>query len=144
MLSVVIQAIAPNINVLLVGIVSALLLSLVTHVYSNPLKALLEASFLVNLIVLTGAFQYINTEKNQENRIALVSASVGISFITFLGIVIYHAYSGIKKLCCNHRAEYEDIDNALRVRQVTRSVVAVNNEIRDSDKFREPLLESEH
>ena len=146
-LSVVIQAIAPNISVLLVAIVSALLFSLVTHVYNNVLKALLEASFLVNLIVLTSAFLYINTEKNsnsvyQENRVALVSASVGISFITFLGIVIFHAYSGIKKLCCNHRAEYEDIDNAPRVRHVTRSVVAVNNEIRASDEFREPLLES--
>ena len=71
-----------------------------------------------------------------------MSASVGISFITFLGIVIYHAYSGIKKLCCNHRAEYEDIDNAPRVRQVTRSVIAVNR-IRDSEGFREPLLESD-
>ena len=81
---------------------------------------------------------------NQESRIiALVTASVGISFITFLGIVIYHAYSRIKKLCCNHRAEYEDIDNVTIVRQVTRSVVAVNNEIRDSDGFREPLLESD-
>ena len=147
-LSVVIQAIAPNINVLLVAVVSALLFSIVTHVYNNVLKALLEASFLVNLVVFTGAFLYINTEKTlntfyQENRIALVSASVGISFITFLGIVIFHAYSGIKKLCCNHRAEYEDIDNAPRVRQVTQSVVAVNNEIRDGDEFREPLLESE-
>ena len=49
-ISVVIQAIAPNINVLLVGIVSALLSILVTHVYSNQLKALLEASFLVNTL----------------------------------------------------------------------------------------------
>ena len=54
MISVAIQAIAPNINVLLVGVVSALLFSLVTHVYNNHRKALLEASFLVNLIVLTG------------------------------------------------------------------------------------------
>ena len=39
-ISVAVQAIAPNINVLLVGIVSALLLSLVTHVYNNHLYRL--------------------------------------------------------------------------------------------------------
>ena len=60
MISVAVQAIAPNINVLLVGIFSALLY--------NHLKALLEASFLVNLIVLTGAFLYINTEKNSNQE----------------------------------------------------------------------------
>ena len=147
-ISVAIQAIAPNINVLLVGIVSALLSILATHIYRNHLKALLEVSFLVNLIVLSSSFLYVKIEKdsdtfNQESRITVVSASIGISFITFIGIVIFHAYSGIKKLCCNHRAEYEDIDNAPRVRQVTRSVVAINNEMRDGDGFREPLLESD-
>ena len=147
-ISVAIQAIAPNINVLLVGIVSALLSILATHVYRDHLKALLEASFLVNLIVLSCVFLYVKLEKDsetfyQESRIAIVSASIGISFITFIGIVIFQAYSGIKKLCCNHRAEYDNIDNAPRVQQVTRSVVVINNGLRDSDGFREPLLESD-
>ena len=63
--------------------------------YKNWLLNTLEFSFLVNLVIFTAATYYVGD--NGGNKIALATSSLGISFITFLGILVYHSYAYILK-----------------------------------------------
>ena len=63
--------------------------------YKNWLLNTLEFSFLMNLVIFTAATYYVG--ENGGNRNALATSSLGISFITFLGILVYHSYAYIFK-----------------------------------------------
>ena len=142
-IAVAIQATAPEINVLLIAVSSSLLCLLVSRVYKMIYVSALEASFLINLIILCGAFPYT---RNDESRITLICTSVGVSFLTFLGILVLHGYIKIKNYCRNNRPnrdEYENLDQPRRVQNVTRSFVSINDLLTASDQLREPLLESD-
>ena len=145
--AVSIQAIAPMINVLIITAVSAVLCYLVNPVYKKSYISLLEASFLINLAIFSGGFLYTSTGSELSRKI-LVDISVSISFITFIGLVMFRGYFVMKKLystCRSRRAmynEYENLDNAPRVQPVTRSIVCVNNGLSESNQLRESLLES--
>ena len=146
--AVAIQAIAPKINILLVVITSAILVCLLYPVYKKSYIFFLEASSLLNLIIVSGG---ILCTDNPPSRIILVQISVAISFITFLSIVTLLGYFGLKDHCRKHKASshlytgYENLDNAPRIRDqpVTRSIVSVNNRLSESNQLREPLLESQ-
>ena len=58
--------------------------------YKNWLLNTLEFSFLINLIILAAATYFVGD--NGGNQIALGATSLGISLITFLGILVYHCY----------------------------------------------------
>ena len=84
-----VQAIAPIVNVLLINLISALLLNLVNPVYKKRYVSLIEASFLLNLVILSGAFLYSN---DSNDKIIFICVSAGVCFMTCLGILIYHTY----------------------------------------------------
>ena len=60
------------------------------RIYKNQYIDILEATFLLNLGILSTATLY--TTQVGGNQQTLANASVGISFVLFLGIIAYHAY----------------------------------------------------
>ena len=82
-----------SVGCITLGIVILKLLSKST--YENYFLDALETSYLLNLGVLTMAVFYVR--EASENNIALSSISIGISFVTFMGIFAYHAYTYVLK-----------------------------------------------
>ncbi len=84
----------PTINIDLVIILSALLCPVVIEVYKKRYLCLLELAFLINLVILGVAF--LSTDE-LESRVVCTCISVAISFLIFVGIVVYHLYLIISK-----------------------------------------------
>ena len=61
-------------------------------------RSILEVSFLLNLAVVGVSILYVND--NAETKAAVVYTSVGIVFLQFLGIVLYHLWCAVKKKVC--------------------------------------------
>jgi predicted outer membrane repeat protein len=80
-----------GVNLLAVSSVSISLLAIHSRVYENRWKDLLESSYILNLGIFSVATFYLKEEsKNDNNQLILSSISVGIAFITFLGILLFH------------------------------------------------------
>ena len=80
-----------SVNILAVSSVSIALLAIQRRVYQHWLKDALESSFLLNLGIFSVATFYLKEEpKDDESQLILSSISVGIAFITFLGILLFH------------------------------------------------------
>ena len=67
---------------------------LLGKVYKNLYLNALEVSFILNLGMLAVATYHVNQSGGSQSAVAYTS--VGIAFLTFLGIVIYHIYIQIK------------------------------------------------
>ena len=80
-----------DVNLLVITSVTAGLLSIKGRVYEHKYNDILESSFILNLCVLSVATLYLKG-KNIESQPALLSASVGISFVIFIGILFFHIY----------------------------------------------------
>ena len=138
----------PDINLFCI---TAVTLAIVTigfvaeKIYTNQYLAALEASFIINLGILAAA----TTSIAKGNQAALTYTSVSITFVTFIGIVVYHSHLQLKdskllKKIANltldtfhkrkkHNLNAKDADKPL-VTIPTKSVVTL----------REPLLEDEN
>ena len=83
-------------------------------VYKAWYLNVLEASFIINLLLLAVGTYYV--EISGGNQSALTYTSVSVAFATFCGIVVYHSYLQIKdsklieKLVCTRKAHADDID----------------------------------
>ena len=112
--------------------------------YRKPYLSLLETSFLLNLVMLAaGSWYVLKTESSQR---AVVYIFVGITFCQFIGIIILHGYSQLKKWWSErkqnlqqvNRADYETIpdqSSGLKTDQWTQ--------YHPMNQCREPLLEDE-
>ena len=80
--------------ILTVVIVSLVVFGLSGRVYKSWCLNALELSFLLNLSIFTAATYHVNLAKGDQAVIAYIS--VGVAFLTFVGIVTYHAYLQIK------------------------------------------------
>ena len=65
-----------------------------TKVYRSFWNNLLELSFLCNMEILSATLSYFKGTSSADNSMICksTSASISISFITFIGIVIYHTH----------------------------------------------------
>ena len=80
-----------SVNILAVSSVSLALLAIQRRVYEHWLKDVLESSFVFNLGIYSVATFYLKEEsKGDESQLILSSISVGIAFITFIGILLFH------------------------------------------------------
>ena len=80
-----------SVNILVVSSVSIALLAIQKRVYQHWLKDALESSFLLNLGIFSVATFYLKEEpEDDESQLILSSISVGIAFVTFLGILLFH------------------------------------------------------
>ena len=80
-------------NLVAVSSVSIALLAIQRRVYEHWLKDVLESSFILNLGILSVATFYLKEESDSQDDTSqhiLSSVSVGIAFITFLGILFFH------------------------------------------------------
>ena len=66
------------------------------NVYKAWYLNVLEASFIINLLVLENGTYYVEISGGNQN--ALTYTSVSVAFATFCGIVIYHSCLQIKDL----------------------------------------------
>ena len=84
----------PSLNLLFVAIMIMCLFGykwIVSGIYKNWLFDALEASFFLNLGVLSVATSYIQSSRSEAKLQNVISGvSVGTALVTFLGIVIYH------------------------------------------------------
>ena len=80
-----------SVNLLAISSVSISLLAMHKRVYEHRWKNHLESFFILNLGSLSVATFYLKEKSEDENsQFLLSSISVGIAFITFIGILIFH------------------------------------------------------
>ena len=106
--------------ILTVVIVSLVVFGLSGRVYKSWCLNALELSFLLNLSIFTAATYHVSLAKGDQAVISYIS--VGVAFLTFVGIVTYHAYLQIKPwtpqdtFCCiksqDKKSDLDKFDNA--------------------------------
>ncbi len=114
--------------------------------YQKYHVTLLETSFLVNLGLLTVGTLYINTSGGSQA--ALASTSVGIAFVQFVALVLYHAFTQLKATGWIRRLNERNHQQARPNQQDYETLpvqAAVNNNeaielYLSLDDFREPVL----
>ena len=117
-------------------------------VYKHIYIDLLEVCFLLNLVILSATVYYLDGISINRVLCKIVSSSIAVSFIMFLGILFYHAFLQIKKT-----KFYVPINQSLlrRRQDGQRHTIPVNSKPDLSNKLnppttttvdlREPLLE---
>ena len=150
---IALQAVDPTLNIYMIVIISSLLIFTSNSVFKQWYLSLLEASFIVNLTILSCGFLYTNDE---YQRLILASVSVGVAFLTFVVILISRCYARIKLLCCKTNAAssqiphegYEDLERVNESESKARThptqTVVSTDSIQSPDhlSFREPLLDN--
>lgn len=126
-------------NVTLVGVTAlftgiAIIPWLSQRVYKKFYVDALEASYILNLCILTSATYHI--QATEGNQVSLTYAFVGIAFVEFLGIIIFHACLRFKvdKYLCKKRgkAKFPKDPPITEIPDPTTTVI----------ELREPLLET--
>ena len=93
-----------GINLTVISTVVAGLLVIKGQSYEKWYNDFLESSFLFNLCILSIASSYVQSEKSfgpdEVTRLQniLSSVSVGIAFVYFIGIIVFHIYQQMRKL----------------------------------------------
>ena len=73
----------------------------VVKVYKSFLINLLELCFLLNLGILSATLYYLKGNSSSDGSICkCTSASISVSVVLFIGILIYHAYLQLNKTRC--------------------------------------------
>ena len=99
-------AIPQNINLLVLLALCVLLISYIAILQPYKLISVmvLDISFLMNLILLSGLTIYGAEKKNALFHTAVVGTSIGLAFLQFCGIVIYALITSVNQCCpriCN-------------------------------------------
>ena len=67
--------------------------------YENRYIDALESSFLLNLSIFSGATFYVReTNLGNASQALLSGLSVGVAFVTFLGIILFHIFCQLKRM----------------------------------------------
>ena len=114
----------PNLNHLLTVTVLSILFSctwITGIVYKNRALNILETSFVLNLLVLSGWTVYNRHASNgdsNDGQTALVCTSIGVAFITFICIIFYHTYLYLKSTklhqCFNRHTIKREVRREMR------------------------------
>ena len=154
----------PSISLLALIIMVVLLLTVLSYtgqLYDAPTKitvkflpgkisfrSILEASFLLNLIVVAGSVLYNNIEvaDGTKARSYIVHTSVGIALLEFIGIVLYHVFCAVKT-CYRKQTlkfnEYQNLEESQNRANVDRNTIHISNADNKSyrsSRVRETLL----
>ena len=93
--SAITSAMIPRLNLLAIAITTALL-SLHSNVYRRWYLSLLEKSFLLNLSALASSLLYIDIVQEPVSRASIAYTSMGIAFLQFICITIFHVIYRLK------------------------------------------------
>lgn len=112
------------------------------RVYEKWYNDFLETSFLLNLCILSTATFYVQSEKSfnrDEVQSIISSVSVGIIFVYFLGISVFHSYQRIRKLKL-----FQDVLKSYRLKKQSDEVAykeqSLSNEMHNIMAPKEPSL----
>ena len=132
------SAIVPRVNILAIAVIGLSLftyMAIVGLVYKSVCLSIFESSFIFNLTVLGIVKPYMLPSHPANTPV--IYTSIGIVFIEFLALVIYHTWCSLKSTYLaykrRHREENTTTDRELRV------VAAVPH---NQMHYREPLLDS--
>ena len=93
-----------TINLVIVSTVIAGLSMIKEQIYEKRYNDFLESSFLLNLCFLLIASSYVQSKNSSDpsevKRVQniLSHVSVGIAFVYFIGIVLFHVYQRLRKI----------------------------------------------
>jgi hypothetical protein len=79
-----------SVNLVAVSSVTLALLAIQRKIYEQRWKDLLESFFILNLGIFSVATFYLKEESKNSSQFIVSSISVGIAFISFIGILTYH------------------------------------------------------
>ena len=97
LLTVALNAVgSESVSILVISSVTSGLLAIKGRVYEKHYNDLLESSFILNLCILSIMTFYLKEESQELHQLAVSNASIGISFVTFLGILLFHSYLQLK------------------------------------------------
>ena len=139
--SAVTLTIAPFVSALTIAITAPLLCLLVLSVYKQWQLSVLEGCFLINMAMFSSGALFIKAQGwNIDNLDRLACTSLGITFILFLAIIVYHVWRRcpLPKIQLNStRSGYEEINNIQASPQQSTTYQEVT-----VPKLRETLLEA--
>ena len=145
---------SPSTSVLAFTITVALLLTIFSYtgqLYNAPTKfnlrflpekisfrSILDASFLLNLVVVGVGVHYAADDTNAKT--AVVYTSVIIAFLKFIGIVVYHFWCAMRKYVSNTSCRYRNLDSTHdAINSITSPTIKTISQNQYS-QFREPLF----
>ena len=133
------SAVVPKLNIITMVIIGLMLL--VKQIYTGSIYkslhlSILENSFIVNLTVLGVSKLYMLP--NDPGHTPVVYTSIGVVFIEFLAIVIYHTWSRLKSTYLTYKRRHSEGEDTPTDREL-RVVAAVPH---NRMHYREPLLDS--
>ena len=132
------SAIEPRINILaiiLTGVTMLVYSSASGLVYKTSCLSFLEGSFIANLTVLGILKLYVQSTNRAST---IVYTSIGIVFLEFLVIVVYHIWSKIKSTYVTYKRRHPDNSEASTQRDLRVAASGPHNHMH----YREPLLDS--
>ena len=130
--------VSPAGTLLAIIIIETIVSAQSTQVYKKWYHSLLECSFHCNLVILAGGVLVM--EFTEMSKSPVIYTSVGISFVQFLGIVLYHIY----RYFVLHCRTCKRFDNRLQVRNDYQNIDnhRADESYNPNARFRESLLES--
>lgn len=131
----------PRHNLLILLITACLLLFYMAwnNIYKDRLIQMLESLSMGNLMFFSGVIIYADLMNKHAWNFAIVSISIGIAFIQFLGIVV-HRFTG-KKTTVEQNPACPQADV---LPNVARHANLQEPQVRDPNGWREPLLGEDH
>ena len=131
------QDIDPKINILITGVLSVLLLSLVSSAYTKRYNAFFEGLMLINLSILCACYLYASD--NQDLMTIFTGISASVALLTFVVILIVQGFIRLKGLCKPKAPRHYG-----RLDIIQEHVQPVAEEMNETLGFyREPLLDTE-
>ena len=140
-LFVITSAVVPKLNIISMVITGHLLLLKQIYtgsMYKSLSLSVLENSFIVNLTILGVAKLYMLP--NNPGHKQVIYTSIGVVFIEFLAIVIYHTWNRLRSTYLTYQRRHREREDTPTNREVTVTVVAAVPHHRMH--YREPLLDS--
>ena len=136
------STVVPRINVLALALVGLFLcvFMLIAHtgfVYTSIPLSLLEGSFILNITLLGIAKLYLPPTDSAHDSV--IFASVGIAFVEFLMIAIYHTWNRAKSTYTTYKRRHRQTDDVQSNAEKELKVMTAAPENR-SKMYREPLL----
>ena len=129
----------PYIVTVLISIVAFMFGLQVLSVYKQWQLSVLECCFLLNLVVLSSGALLIQLQGGNKDWLACTS--LGIAFILFLFIILYHVWRRVRSFKRQRMNGYVEIDGNVQTQpQVSESRVTYQEV--SVPELREPLLES--
>ena len=108
------------------------------RLYEKLYVDILEASFILNICILTSASFHVQV--THGNQAALTYLSIGIAFVEFIGIVIFHLCLRLKIFQSSKCLKYISMRKSSNETELERHGSIATTNILD---IREPLLEED-